>query len=103
MLDSTLPYQLPPFYKIQEESEKYRMFIFSGSSEEGVRKVAVDVAKREYVCEDKIKEFMGIFDETLPDERDIEIEFEVDVPSFAIYQMFASSRVQIVKSRAILN
>ena len=50
MLDSTLPYQLPPFYKIQEESEKYRMFIFSGSSEEGVRKVAVDVAKREYVC-----------------------------------------------------
>ena len=107
-------YQLPSFFREDNDRHTHQLFIFSGTTEADVGMLAEESAtcerleKVEVRCEigyskETLLRYMEIFNEKFPTDRGIEIVFEADIPKTVLAHFLVMDRVTRGRRQALLN
>ena len=104
--EQNIPYRLPPFYYPQQNVKKraetkhiHRLFIFLGSKESEIEKVAAEAARcvrlellelkfEKGITDSDRQRYIAIFNEAMPADKNIEIASEANIPSTEIRQRY---------------
>ena len=114
-MNPSTTYQLPTIYSQPERRKNFRrLFVFQNTNLAGVRAAVEMIANApavEYVevrCAEELTDVQladveAIFEELIPQDRDIEIVFDTDIPDRILRAWFIEISNEIILRRAVLN